>query len=148
MEDFTKEIEVFRMEQKEQFKAKLKPDIVTLNELEKAEAVKLLKSNHLIKELKGAMKKTGLIGETDNGLLLFLIFLTRHFDYPLHALVHGSSGSGKTNLLKAILRIVPEESKYSTTALRSEEHTSELQSRPHLVCRLLLEKKKKNKHNI
>src|SRR5690554_1552435 len=30
---------------------------------------------------------------------------------------------------------------------RSEEHTSELQSRPHLVCRLLLEKKKKNKHN-
>src|SRR5690554_7744941 len=30
---------------------------------------------------------------------------------------------------------------------RSEEHTSELQSRPHLVCRLLLEKKiKKNKN--
>src|SRR3989442_5642490 len=27
---------------------------------------------------------------------------------------------------------------------RSEEHTSELQSRPHLVCRLLLEKKKKS----
>src|SRR5258708_25518619 len=30
-------------------------------------------------------------------------------------------------------------------ALRSEEHTSELQSPDHLVCRLLLEKKKKNK---
>src|SRR3989442_2401868 len=29
------------------------------------------------------------------------------------------------------------------TFQRSEEHTSELQSRPHLVCRLLLEKKKK-----
>src|SRR5207253_7460385 len=29
--------------------------------------------------------------------------------------------------------------------LRSEEHTSELQSRGHLVCRLLLEKKKKQK---
>src|SRR3989442_7630138 len=29
---------------------------------------------------------------------------------------------------------------------RSEEHTSELQSRPHLVCRLLLEKKKKKDH--
>src|SRR5436305_7599960 len=28
-------------------------------------------------------------------------------------------------------------------AKRSEEHTSELQSRPHLVCRLLLEKKKR-----
>src|SRR2546422_4696811 len=39
----------------------------------------------------------------------------------------------------------------STTTLgevtRSEEHTSELQSRLHLVCRLLLEKKKKNTIN-
>src|SRR2546422_1265275 len=31
--------------------------------------------------------------------------------------------------------------------VRSEEHTSELQSRLHLVCRLLLEKKKKNSTN-
>src|SRR2546430_17070163 len=31
---------------------------------------------------------------------------------------------------------------------RSEEHTSELQSQSNLVCRLLLEKKKKNKHRI
>src|SRR2546421_2571650 len=31
-------------------------------------------------------------------------------------------------------------------AMRSEEHTSELQSRSDLVCRLLLEKKKKNRH--
>src|SRR5690554_7560029 len=36
-----------------------------------------------------------------------------------------------------LLKIIP---------MRSEEHTSELQSRPHLVCRLLLEKKK-TKHN-
>src|SRR5690554_4157731 len=32
---------------------------------------------------------------------------------------------------------------YREFYIRSEEHTSELQSRPHLVCRLLLEKKKK-----
>src|SRR5437660_5367334 len=31
--------------------------------------------------------------------------------------------------------------------MRSEEHTSELQSRGHLVCRLLLEKKKKKHYN-
>src|SRR2546422_2749404 len=37
----------------------------------------------------------------------------------------------------------PERSACSKAA-RSEEHTSELQSRLHLVCRLLLEKKKKN----
>src|SRR5690554_7021117 len=30
-----------------------------------------------------------------------------------------------------------------SSCYKSEEHTSELQSRPHLVCRLLLEKKKK-----
>src|SRR3989442_5336610 len=34
-------------------------------------------------------------------------------------------------------------SRQTTGQSRSEEHTSELQSRPHLVCRLLLEKKKK-----
>src|SRR5437870_8831821 len=34
------------------------------------------------------------------------------------------------------------------TGLRSEEHTSELQSRGHLVCRLLLEKKKKKKYHL
>src|SRR2546421_9726040 len=35
----------------------------------------------------------------------------------------------------------------SRVAYRSEEHTSELQSRSDLVCRLLLEKKKKKKQN-
>src|SRR2546422_7193647 len=39
------------------------------------------------------------------------------------------------------LRVSPQE-------IRSEEHTSELQSRLHLVCRLLLEKKKKKNKNI
>src|SRR5687768_17937346 len=33
---------------------------------------------------------------------------------------------------------------WTETSSRSEEHTSELQSRLHLVCRLLLEKKKKD----
>src|SRR2546422_4422343 len=35
--------------------------------------------------------------------------------------------------------------RFSGSVRRSEEHTSELQSRLHLVCRLLLEKKKKNR---
>src|SRR3989442_8095182 len=37
---------------------------------------------------------------------------------------------------------------YAADYFRSEEHTSELQSRPHLVCRLLLEKKKKTNRCI
>src|SRR2546422_2166077 len=38
--------------------------------------------------------------------------------------------------------IVEDDPQEGTVNLRSEEHTSELQSRLHLVCRLLLEKKK------
>src|SRR3989442_8820183 len=38
--------------------------------------------------------------------------------------------------------------KFRRNTDRSEEHTSELQSRPHLVCRLLLEKKKKKHKGI
>src|SRR5690242_20938978 len=41
--------------------------------------------------------------------------------------------------------IVGEETSHAT-ALRSEEHTSELQSHVNLVCRLLLEKKKTKRH--
>src|SRR5690554_7494992 len=38
--------------------------------------------------------------------------------------------------------LLPARPGYTRRPGRSEEHTSELQSRPHLVCRLLLEKKK------
>src|SRR5690554_7581650 len=59
----------------------------------------------------------------------------------------------KTNFSKSandwkLLLKYPCENRKESLFLRSEEHTSELQSRPHLVCRLLLEKKKKkNKIN-
>src|SRR3989442_8834501 len=53
-------------------------------------------------------------------------------DIPAH------SGSREAPLLGS-----SQGSRTSECLLRSEEHTSELQSRPHLVCRLLLEKKKK-----
>src|SRR3712207_8815037 len=39
-------------------------------------------------------------------------------------------------------RAIPDEDLRQVAAARSEEHTSELQSRQYLVCRLLLEKKK------
>src|SRR2546422_6576716 len=40
----------------------------------------------------------------------------------------------------------PSHASVTSNRARSEEHTSELQSRLHLVCRLLLEKKKKKPH--
>src|SRR3712207_8641305 len=42
---------------------------------------------------------------------------------------------------------VPGRKLAETLHFRSEEHTSELQSRQYLVCRLLLEKKKKHQHS-
>src|SRR5690625_6419673 len=52
--------------------------------------------------------------------------------------VIGCRGMGWSNLVQ-FLNL----DNVECTALRSEEHTSELQSRGHLVCRLLLEKKNK-----
>src|SRR2546429_6492596 len=50
----------------------------------------------------------------------------------------GASAAGRRGLPPA----APRGRSSRSTARRSEEHTSELQSRLHLVCRLLLEKKK------
>src|SRR5690554_7642488 len=49
-----------------------------------------------------------------------------------------------TRMVMAALLLQPEPQRILIIGLRSEEHTSELQSRPHLVCRLLLEKKNTN----
>src|SRR5690554_382533 len=54
-----------------------------------------------------------------------------------HAFIRALTGVGELWLTAAAVAIIT-----SIVHPRSEEHTSELQSRPHLVCRLLLEKKK------
>src|SRR5688572_31812533 len=56
--------------------------------------------------------------------------------FPTSSRTTVSSASGKRFVTSAHT---------SSIVLRSEEHTSELQSQSNLVCRLLLEKKKKNK---
>src|SRR2546422_1452905 len=54
---------------------------------------------------------------------------------------HTAQRAGKTRSSAAVASL----GKTARDNGRSEEHTSELQSRLHLVCRLLLEKKKKEK---
>src|SRR6478672_13754053 len=50
-----------------------------------------------------------------------------------------------SRLLRRLIRF---RQRFESGCGRSEEHTSELQSRSDLVCRLLLEKKKKNKNEL
>src|SRR3989442_8417676 len=60
----------------------------------------------------------------------------RHLQHRRGARAARSHGEGK-----AEAEILVDLGSQALITLRSEEHTSELQSRPHLVCRLLLEKK-------
>src|SRR5690625_5308641 len=67
-------------------------------------------------------------------------------------IISGAAATGKTTAVKQLgrfheLRIRTRfADKSRIPVVRSEEHTSELQSRGHLVCRLLLEKKKNSTH--
>src|SRR3712207_7893980 len=57
----------------------------------------------------------------------------------------GINDEAKGNIQSEITQLKAELNRIAdTTTFRSEEHTSELQSRQYLVCRLLLEKKKPN----
>src|SRR5438045_9127065 len=74
--------------------------------------------------------------------------LSLHDALPISALFCGADlarqpVTGGLRFLR--LGFEPQESQATRNRLRSEEHTSELQSLRHLVCRLLLEKKKKIK---
>ena len=110
-------LEKYRIDKRSSQIAPQQAPKIILTPKEKMVAKKLLKDENLLPKISKLLAEIGLIGEEDNGLLLFLIFLTRNFDYPLHAIVHGSSGSGKTNLMKTVINTIPEESKHITTAL-------------------------------
>src|SRR2546422_11721299 len=71
--------------------------------------------------------------------------VSRHGDVNvafLHRFSHRHHSETVHRGFDALHRIDFRDDDVGTEALRSEEHTSELQSRLHLVCRLLLEKKK------
>src|SRR2546422_8177300 len=59
--------------------------------------------------------------------------------------IHAGLAAGKLHHVRAGVAHVAEAEPAEAAQRRSEEHTSELQSRLHLVCRLLLEKKKKKR---
>ena len=110
-------LENYRLDKRLESTLPKKEEKIYLTIKEQQEAMGYLQDENLLPTISTLLKTAGLIDEEENGLLLFLIFLTRDFEQPLHALIHGSSGSGKTNLLKTVINCIPDENVHITTAL-------------------------------
>lgn len=68
-----------------------------------------LQQNNLLKALNNLIEQSGIVGEANSRLLLFIIASSYKTKSPLHAIVQGSSGSGKTHLISKIADIIPQE---------------------------------------
>lgn len=71
--------------------------------------IEFLEQKNLLKSLNQLIEKSGIIGEENSRLLLFLITISYLNKNPLHALVQGSSGSGKTHIISRIADLMPQE---------------------------------------
>ena len=68
-----------------------------------------LQQKDLLKSLNQLIEKAGIIGEEQSRLLLFLITISYLNKSPLHGIVQGSSGSGKTHIISRIADLMPQE---------------------------------------
>lgn len=72
-------------------------------------SIDFLKRKNLLKNLNTEIGKAGIVGEENSRMLLFLIIISYLNRNPLHALVQGSSGSGKTHIISRIADLMPQE---------------------------------------
>lgn len=72
-------------------------------------SIDFLKRKHLLQNLNTEIGKAGIVGEENSRMLLFLIIISYLNKSPLHALVQGSSGSGKTHIISRIADLMPQE---------------------------------------
>lgn len=72
-------------------------------------AIEFLKSKELLKRLNEQIGKSGIVGEENSRLLLFLIIISYMNKSPIHGIVQGSSGSGKTHIIGSIADLMPGE---------------------------------------
>jgi hypothetical protein len=72
-------------------------------------ATEFLSQKNLLKKLNQLIEKAGIIGEEQSRLLLFLITISYLNKSPLHGIVQGSSGSGKTHIISRIADLMPQE---------------------------------------
>ncbi|HBG69512.1 MAG TPA: hypothetical protein DHV29_11990 [Bacteroidales bacterium] len=80
-------------------------------------AMRFLKSECLLDEINLLLETTGIIGEAKLRTALFIIASTYKMPYPLHGIVQGDSGSGKSHLINAIMRCMPPEDVINVTRI-------------------------------
>ncbi|CAN0375193.1 unnamed protein product, partial [Ectocarpus sp. 4 AP-2014] len=115
IQDLTKELENHRFLLLEQQQVAVPNKEMTVTELRAAEA--FLKKKNLLERTNELIGKSGVIGETNNRLLMYLIFTSRKTNNPLHCISLGSSGVGKTHLQSKVAELIPEEDKVEITVL-------------------------------
>ena len=115
--ELTEELEAYRMAERAMQIQVLKPKQYEMTAQEIKAAESFLKGENLVKKTLELISKSGLVGEQKNGLMLFFLYLSRLQDEPLHAIIFGKSGSGKTYLQKRISECLPEEAVRTVTSL-------------------------------
>ena len=80
-------------------------------------AMEFLSKPNLIKNIDALLEQSGIIGEEDNRMMLFVIASGYKMPYLLHALVQGTSGEGKSHLLNSIAQCMPQEDVMNTTRI-------------------------------
>jgi DNA primase len=115
--ELTEKLEAYRLEERTAQVQALRPKVYEMTNEEQRQAEKLLKGKDLVKITLKLISQSGLIGEQKNGLLLYFLYLSRITDEPLHAIIFGKSGSGKTYLQTKVSECLPEESVRTITSL-------------------------------
>ncbi|MFN3406099.1 MAG: CHC2 zinc finger domain-containing protein, partial [Cytophagaceae bacterium] len=83
--------------------------IIPLTVQERQQIESFGKKENLIQNLNNFLGKAGIVGEEKNRIFLLIIAASYKMPETLHALIQGSSGSGKTRLLKQISDCIPKE---------------------------------------
>ena len=96
-------------EYREQGKQKVKLAMPQMKKTDREKCLTFLRKPNLIQNIDKLIEKSGVIGEENNRIVLFCIAASHKMPQTLHALVQGSSGSGKTHLLKQITNLMPGE---------------------------------------
>lgn len=89
--------------------------VLTLQERTALES--FAKKPGVLKRLNELLGRSGIVGEERNRIFLLVIAISHKTSQPLHALIQGSSGSGKTRLLKQVSDCMPQESVTKLTRL-------------------------------